>query len=143
MAPGGKITRSPIATDCAVEGIFGFLPKIPPMALLTVAAAFCAALVTVAELLDTVTVCPSMIRDESCATQFVPFLASVTAAMAPCGMVTLLPALTALETVARYCLPAGSRLESTVSIIRTSTVVPGVGATCVAVAGAGVLAAED
>lgn len=63
--PGGKMTRSPVATVCAAEGTFGCLPKIPPMVLLTVLAIFWAVLVRVAELLATVTGWPLIIKEES------------------------------------------------------------------------------
>src|SRR5882757_3228257 len=81
-----------------------------------------------------------MVTETSCVVQPDPllFFARVTAATAPCGMVTPLPASTALVTEARYCLPAGSLPESTVSIILTATVVPAAGA-CAWSAGVGAI----
>ena len=51
-------------------------------------------------------------------------------------MVTLLAEVTAVVTEARYCLPAGSLLEFTVSIILIETEVPAAG-TCACRGGGG------
>src|SRR6266851_559814 len=55
---------------------------------------------------------------------------SVTVAIDPCGMVTPFPASAGFSTIPRYCLPAGSLLESTASRILTASVVPTAGRFC-------------
>jgi hypothetical protein len=130
VVPGGKTTRWPVATAETLEGTFFGLPKPPrtdPTALAAPAAALCAALVTLAELLVTAMAWPLITTEESCATQPDPFRASVRVAGAPWAIVTPLPALTGLVTEVRYCLPAGSLAESTASIILTTTVMPATG----------------
>lgn len=104
VVPGGKTTRAPVATAATLGGTFLGLPKLLKTelaAFATLPTAFCAVLVTLAELLVTATACPLITTEESCATQTDPLLASVTVAAAPCVIVTPLPALTGWVTELR------------------------------------------
>jgi hypothetical protein len=131
VAPGGSTTRCPVATAVAPEGTFTWCPKPPStelMELTALLAALCVAEVTLAAPLVTATGWPLMLTETSCVVQPDPPFTRLTAAAAPCGIVTPLPASTAFVTEARYCLPAGSLLESTASIILTATDAPAAGA---------------